>query len=260
MEQPILELSHVGRFFGGLAAVANLSFTIREGQLKAIIGPNGSGKTTLFNVISMVYPPQQGTVKFKGMTINNLKPHVIASLGITRTFQNIRLFTHGLTVIENVIAGQFAKFGVGTFEIMMRRPRAKREYRRCEEKAMNWLDYVGLASKAFLEIDSLTFAERRKLELARALASEAELLLLDEPAAGLIEVEAEEFSKKLLQVRNELKKTICLIEHHVKLVMDTADEILVINYGQRLAEGPPNEIQNNEDVIKVYFGEEESLA
>jgi branched-chain amino acid transport system ATP-binding protein len=260
VEQPILELSKVGRFFGGLAAVSNLSFTIREGQLKAIIGPNGSGKTTVFNVISMVYPPQQGIVKFRGKKINNLRPHMIASLGIARTFQNIRLFSQGLTVIENVIAGQFANFGIGTFDIVMRGARAREEYRRCEDRAMRWLEYVGLSSKAFLEIDSLTFAERRTLELARALASEAELLLLDEPAAGLIEVEAQEFSKRLRQVNSELKKTICLIEHHVKLVMDTADEILVMNFGQRLAEGPPDEIKNNEDVIKVYFGEEEDLA
>lgn len=260
MEQPILELSNVGRFFGGLAAVSNLSYSIRQGQLKAIIGPNGSGKTTLFNVINMVYPPQKGIVKFKGRRINNLSPHVIASLGIARTFQNIRLFSQGVTVIENVIAGQFANFGIGTFDIVMRGAKARDEYRRCEERAMKWLEYVGLSSKAFLGIDSLTFAERRRLELARALASEAELLLLDEPAAGLIEVEAQEFSKKLLQVNNELKKTICLIEHHVKLVMNTADEILVMNFGQRLAEGPPDEVKNNEDVIKVYLGEGEDFA
>lgn len=260
MEQPILELRNVGRFFGGLAAVDNLSLTVREGQLKAIIGPNGAGKTTVFNVITMVYPPQQGIVKFKGNTINNLRPHSIASLGISRTFQNIRLFSHGLTVIENMIIGQFAKFGVPTFDVLVRGAKAKRAYRNCEERAMKWLEYVGLSEKASLQIDSLTFAERRRLELARALASEAELILLDEPAAGLIETEAQELSKRLLQIKHELKKTICLIEHHVKLVMAVADEILVMNYGQRLAEGSPEAIKNNEEIISVYFGEEEGCA
>ena len=260
MEQPILELSNVRRSFGGLAAVSNLSFAVREGQIKAIIGPNGAGKTTLFNVITMVHPPQQGMVKFKGKSINNFKPHSVAALGISRTFQNIRLFSHGLTVIENIIIGQFAKFGVATFDVLVRGAKAKRQYRRCEERAMEWLEYVGLSAKAFLEIDSLTFAERRRLELARALASEAELILLDEPAAGLIETEAQELSKKILQINRELKKTICLIEHHVKLVMDTADEILVMNYGERLAEGSPEAIKNNEEIIRVYFGEEESCA
>jgi branched-chain amino acid transport system ATP-binding protein len=258
--QAMLELQGVGRFFGGLAAVFDLSFVVRQGQIKAVIGPNGSGKTTLFNVINMVYPPQQGTVKFKDRVINDLKPHLIASLGIARTFQNIRLFSRGVTVIENVIAGQFAKFGVSTLEVVARRASAKREYRRCEERAMKWLGYVGLGAKALLEIESLTFAERRKLELARALASEADLLLLDEPAAGLIEVEAEEFSERLLQVRNELNKTILLIEHHVKLVMKTADEIMVMYYGKKLAEGRPEEIQDNQEVIKVYFGEEKQFA
>lgn len=256
MEKVLLELNGVSRYFGGLVAVSGLSFAIPEGQLKAIIGPNGSGKTTLFNVICMIYPPQKGLIKFKGKTINHLKPHAVASLGIARTFQNIRLFGEGVTVVENVIAGQLAKSRIGTLDVIFRRAKSNAEYKRYEEIAMKWLDYVGLAPKASLPVHSLNFGEQRALELARALSADPELILLDEPAAGLNEVEAKEFSRKLLQINEELKKTICLVEHNIKLVMDVAEEVMVMNHGEKLAEGRPEQIRKNESVIKCYLGED----
>ncbi|MBI4332634.1 MAG: ABC transporter ATP-binding protein [Chloroflexi bacterium] len=255
MENALLELEGVSRYFGGLAAVSNLSLTVSRGQLKAIIGPNGSGKTTLFNVISMIYPPQKGSVKFKDRPLNGLRPHAVASLGVVRTFQNIRLFAEGVTAIENVIAGQLGRSGTGTLDVIFRKGKARAEYRRCEETAMKWLDYVGLASKANLGIHALNFGEQRALELARALAADPELILLDEPAAGLNETEARGFSRKLLQINRELNKTICLVEHNIKLVMGVADQIMVMNYGEKLAEGNPDEIRKNEAVIKCYLGE-----
>ncbi len=251
----VLELDGVSRLFGGVAAVSNLSCGVRKGQLKAIIGPNGSGKTTLFNVISMIYPPQQGRVNFKGETLNGLKPHVVASRGIVRTFQNIRLFSEGVSAIENVMVGQLGKSDSGILRVLFRKKKSEAEYRHYREVGMTWLEYVGLAAKADLPIGSLNFGEQRALELARALASSPELILLDEPAAGLNEAEAREFSRKLLQINKELHITICLVEHNMKLVMGVADEIMVMNYGQKLAEGTPEEIRNNEDVIKCYLGE-----
>ncbi len=251
----LLELNGVSRHFGGLAAVSGLDFAVCKGQLKAVIGPNGSGKTTIFNVISMIFPPQAGSIRFRGKDLTGVKPHNVASLGITRTFQNIRLFSEGVTVIENVIAGQLAKSKIGTLDIIFKPGRARNEYRHCEEIAMKWLDYVDLGSKAQAGVHSLNFGEQRALELARALAADPELMLLDEPAAGLNEAEAKEFSRKLLQINRELHKTICLVEHNMQLVMGVADEIMVMDHGVKLAEGTPDEIKRNEAVVKCYLGE-----
>jgi len=255
MDDILLEGINLTKAFGGLIAVRNLSFTVRRGQIKAIIGPNGAGKTTCLNLISGIFDPTSGEIRFRDNGVTRLRAHQRACLGIGRTFQSIRLFTVGMTVLENVIAGRHIRTKTGLSSVLLRWSRASREFALATEEALKWLDFVGLSPKAHLSVTELTFAEQRSLELARALASEPELLLLDELAAGLNEAEAEHAANRILQIRDTLGITICLVEHNMNLVMNTADEILVLNYGQPLAGGTPEEIQNNEEVIKAYLGD-----
>jgi len=255
MGDALLEGVNLTKAFGGLTAVRNLSFTVRKGQIKAIIGPNGAGKTTCLNLISGIFRPTSGEIKFKEKQVTRLSAHQRAYLGIGRTFQSIRLFTVGMTVLENVVAGRHIRTKIGLSSVLIRWSRASREFALATEEAIKWLDFVGLLPKAHLNVTELTFAEQRSLELARALASEPELLLLDELAAGLNEAEAEYAANRILRIRDALGITICLVEHNMNLVMNTADEILVLNYGQKLAGGMPEEIQNNEDVIRAYLGD-----
>jgi len=255
MDDALLEVVNLTKAFGGLVAVCDLSFTVRRGQIKAIIGPNGAGKTTCLNLISGIFCPTSGKIRFKGKPVTGSSAYQRAYLGMGRTFQNIRLFTAGMTVLENVVAGRHTRTKTGLLGVLLRWRRASREFTSATEKALEWLDFVGLLPKAHSTVGELTFAEQRSLELARALASEPELLLLDELAAGLNEAEAEHAANRILQIRDTLGITICLVEHNMNLVMNTADEILVLNYGQELADGTPTEIQNSEDVIRAYLGE-----
>jgi len=255
LSEILMEVVELTKAFGGLVAVSGLSFTVQKGQIKAIIGPNGAGKTTCLNVISGVYRPTDGEIKFKGRTVTSLRAYQRAWLGIGRTFQNIRLFTVRMTALENVIAGRHTQTKAGLSQVLFRWNHARREYSHAAEEALKWLDFVGLLPKADSSVEDLTFPEQRALELARALAGEPELLLLDELAAGLNETEAERAAQRILQIRDQLGITICLVEHNMNLVMNTADDILVLNYGQKLAEGTPAEIQNHPEVIKAYLGE-----
>jgi len=255
INETLLEIDGITKVFGGLVAVSGLSFRVRRGQIKAIIGPNGAGKTTCLNLINGIYLPTNGEITFKGQAITDSKAHVRASLGIGRTFQNTRLFTVDMTVLENVMAGRHIRTEAGITKVLLRWRLADQEYRQTRKDALRWLEFVGLLSKADLRAEDLTFAEQRALELARALAGEPELLLVDEFAAGLHVAETENASKQFLKIRDELGISICLVEHNMELVMNTADDILVINYGKKLAEGPPAEIQRNQDVIEAYLGE-----
>ena len=252
---PLLEVRGVSMVFGGLLALNNVHTRVLPGQIKAIIGPNGAGKTTLFNIVTGIYAPTQGEVFFKGEPIQGLKPHAIAARGITRTFQTIRLF-HGMTALENVMVGLHRHTRAGFIHAALRLPLARHEERRMREQAMDLLDRVGLAHVAEEEATHLPFGVQRVLEVARALATRPDLLILDEPASGLNESEGRRLMALLREIRDE-GTTILLVEHDMELVMELAEEILVLVYGTPIAEGPPAAIRRHPEVIAAYLGDEE---
>jgi len=252
--KPLLEIRNVKKSFGGIRAVDGVSFEVNPGRIKAIIGPNGAGKTTLFNLISGLYPLDSGEIRFKGRRISGLKPHRIASMGIVRTFQNVRLFPE-MTVLENVMVGAHRLGKSGFLASIFKLPGTVREERRIREIAMEMLEFVGLADQADLPAGELPLGRQRLVELARALAARPELLLLDEPAAGLNIKETEELGELIVRIR-ERGVTIALIDHDMSLVMDISDEVVALNEGRKIAEGTPEEIRSNPLVIKAYLGEE----
>ena len=249
----LLRLIQLGKRFGGLQAVNDVGFSLRQGVIKAVIGPNGAGKTTLFNLISGALAPTSGEIRFQGRAIQGLKPYRIAALGIARTFQNIKMFA-GMTALENVMVGRHVQSSAGFVASMLRTPRCRREEVAIREKALELLDFLGIADCADSEATSLSFGQQRAVELARALALEPKLLLLDEPAAGLNIYETAEVGRLIARIR-DLGVTILLVEHDMSLVMDISEEIVVLSFGEKIAEGLPTEIQNNPEVIKVYLGE-----
>ncbi len=248
----ILRIENVSKQFGGLRAIDQVSFGLREGQIKAIIGPNGAGKTTLFNLISGTYPVSNGTVHLKEKNITGMRPYRINSLGISRTFQLVKLF-YNMTVLENVMVGRHTKTRSEIFSSAFRLKRTRKEEVAIRDDAMKTLAVFGLENKAMDPSDSLTLGEQKMLEVARALASEPEILLLDEPVAGLNDAEVEDFENTLKKIQ-QMGITILLVEHHMGFVLGISDEIVVLNYGVKIAEGAPREIQNNEDVIAAYLG------
>jgi len=250
--QPILELHGVGLAFGGLQAVERVSFRVPSGMVKAIIGPNGAGKTTLFHLITGFLAPQEGRIIFRGDDIQGLPAHVIAQRGIARTFQLVQLFEH-LTVLENVMVGRHRLSRAGFLAGALHLPWAGREEEEIRVKALEALELVGLGPYAQQAAAVLPLGLKRLLEIARALASEPRLLLLDEPASGLDPVETERLEKIILTLR-EQGLTILLVEHDMALTMEVADEIAVLNYGRLIADGPPRAIQKNPEVIAAYLG------
>ena len=238
--------------FGGLAAVENLSTGIRKGEIFGLIGPNGAGKTTTFNMISGVYAPTSGTITFNGRQIQGLRPDQIARLGITRTYQNINLFGD-MTVLENVLTGCHTLQKANLWTVILGTPSVRREEARVHEKSEALLEYVGLARKRNEKARNLPYGEQRKLEIARAMASDPQLLLLDEPAAGMNLAEKDDLAALIRRI-NADGKTILLVEHNMKLVMSICDRICVLNFGKKLAEGTPEEIQGNPAVVSAYLG------
>ncbi|CAB1064301.1 Branched-chain amino acid ABC transporter, ATP-binding protein LivG (TC 3.A.1.4.1) [Olavius sp. associated proteobacterium Delta 1] len=239
-------------------ALADLNFRVRRGTIKAIIGPNGAGKTTLFNVITGSFPPTEGTVRFNDKPIEKLKAHEIAKRGISRTFQTVELFTN-MTVLENVMVGCHTRMPLSVIASGLRLPRFRHKEEQMCVRAMEILDFIGLADKAEESSDSLPLGERKILEIGRALATEPELVCLDEPAAGLNETETRVAADLIKRIRDK-GVTILLVEHDMKVVMNISDEIMVLNYGEKIAEDTPLEIQNNAKVIEAYLGGEEDYA
>ncbi len=254
----LLHIEGLRKHFGGVIAVDNISLEVRRGRIKSIIGPNGAGKTTLFNLISGLLRPDTGRISLEGRSIENKPPHLIAKQGISRTFQTMQPFGN-MTVLENVMVGRHSRTVAGLLRVALRTPHARAEERRTHEQARHWLDFVGLGLLADRPADSLPCGQQKLLEIARALATEPKLLLLDEPAAGLNIRETEDLAQLLYHIR-DLGVTLILVEHDMSLVMEVSEEVFVLDYGRKVAEGPPREIQNHPDVIAVYLGEESSYA
>ena len=253
-DRVLLETESLSKSFGGVHAVQEVSFSVRPGQIKGIIGPNGAGKTTLFNLITGVYRPDGGSIRFDGERCAGLAPNQMAERGIARTFQNVELFER-MSVLENVMVGRHPRTRAGFISAAFRLGRARGEERLIREKALEILGFVGIADKAEWVSSALPFGLQRVLEIARALATEPRLLLLDEPASGLNAVETRDLGRLLGRIR-DTGITVLLVEHDMSLAMEICDEILVMDYGRPLAEGTPREIQRNPQVIAAYLGEE----
>jgi len=254
MSGEILVITGLEKSFGGLRAISDLDLAVQPGKIQAVIGPNGAGKTTLFNLIAGLFPPTRGDFHFSGKKLNGRKPHEIARMGVSRTFQNVELFAR-MTALENVMLGRHGRLRAGIFQAGLRLSGMRREERECRERAFEELGFMGLVEKAALDALSLPLGEQKLLEIARALATEPKLLLLDEPAAGLNPRDTARLSETILRIR-ERGITILLVEHDMNLVMEISDVVSVLNYGRKIAEGTPREIQRNPEVIAAYLGEE----
>lgn len=241
MSEPILQTVSISKNFGGIKALTDVSLVLNKGEILGLIGPNGAGKTTLFNIIAGKYKPTAGQIYFKDMNITNYGPSKVSKLGIARTFQIVQVFNN-LTVLENVLSG--ALFGQNKIT----------EYNESIEDAYKALEFIGMESKADKMVSSLVLTDRKKIELARALATDPEVVLLDELIAGLNPSETEQFLKIIQKINQSLGKSIILVEHVMRAVMSVSDRIFVLNYGQKIAEGTPMEVSKNEKVIQAYLG------
>ncbi|HEY9159745.1 MAG TPA: ABC transporter ATP-binding protein [Desulfomonilia bacterium] len=254
----LLEVTNLNKRFGGLQAVDDVSFSISNGMIKALIGPNGAGKTTLFNLLTGMIPPDSGRITFKGQEIHHAQPYIVAGLGIARTFQHIRLFS-GMTAIENIMVGRHTHSRSGFVSSMLGLPSTGREEKSIRKKSLEIMNFLGIEEHADTNAASLAYGQQRIVELGRALACEPELLLLDEPAAGLNMRETSEMAKLIMKIR-DTGVTVLIVEHDMSLVMNISDEILVLSYGRKIADDIPLAIQKNPEVIRIYLGEDDAQA
>ena len=253
MATPVLEMQNVEKNFGGVRAIDNFSVTLEPGKIHGLIGPNGAGKTTIFNNITGIYAPNSGKIIFNGTDITGSAPHRVAQLGIGRTFQNIRLFSN-LSVLSNVVIASNLDATYNLADAMFKTKKYKEREKHLEEKAMDLLEVVGLADKANEQASSLPYGHQRKLEIARAMALDPKLLLLDEPAAGMNPNETEELMHTIRSVRDQFGVAILLLEHDMNFVMGICEEITVLDYGRVIARGDGKTIRNNPKVIAAYLG------
>lgn len=253
MSDALLEVKDLSIQFGGLKAVDGLNFQIKKGQLAGLIGPNGAGKTTVFNMLTGVYQPTRGDISLQGASIRGLRPFQISKVGITRTFQNIRLFKE-LTVLENILIACHQKVSYGLWDAVALSSRFYSEEKKNKEKALELLKVFGMESKADSLSSSLPYGEQRKLEIVRALATDPKLILLDEPAAGMNHSETHSLMETIAKIRKDFDLTVLLIEHDMKLVMGICENIVVLDHGCKIEEGSAQQIQNSPKVIEAYLG------
>ncbi|MEM7043554.1 MAG: ABC transporter ATP-binding protein [Pseudomonadota bacterium] len=250
---PVLEVRNISLSFGGVKAITDTSFNVLEHEIRAIIGPNGAGKSSLLNCINGIYKPQQGTISFKGKVLEKISPNIVARIGISRTFQNLALFKR-MSVLDNILVGRRLHMSSSFMGVAFQTPAARAEEQKNRERCEEIIDFLEITEIADTPVGKLPYGLQKKVELGRALATEAEVLLLDEPMAGMNVEEKREMCRFILKVNDELGTTIVLIEHDMGVVMDISDNVVVLDYGKVIGDGPPDEVRANQDVIDAYLG------